>query len=65
VILIAVVLGAAAIKVKASTIIWRANVDAWTGMQPRWLAWVTLGIVSVAAIIGLMLGFGLNWRTPN
>jgi hypothetical protein len=61
--LTAVVLGAAVIQAKVLTIIWRLNIDNWMGMS-RWQAWVTLGIIVVAAIFGLVLGFRSDWHAP-
>ena len=58
-----VVLGAAVIQARVLTIIWRANIHNWMGMS-RWQAWVTLGIIVVAAIFGLVLGFRFDWRAP-
>ena len=59
----AVVLGAFVIQAKVLTIIWRLNIDNWMGMS-RWQAWVTLGIIVVAAIFGLVLGFRFDWHAP-
>jgi ABC-type sulfate transport system permease component len=58
---VAAILGAFAIQVKFLTIMWRWFVDTWMRTQPRWMVWMTLGIATVAAIIGLVLGFRFNW----
>ena len=54
VLLIAIVLGAVAIQIKANTIVWQLNVDNWKRL-PRWQARVWLGIVIAVVIIGLIL----------
>ena len=53
---IAVVLGAFAVQMKMQTIVWQALPEMARG-QPRWMVWLSLGLMIAAVIAGLTIGF--------